>query len=97
MKKAAMKKQNWQFSEDEEFDIILSQIRELPIDTVLSRYGTEPVRYSGRRVLALCPFHMDEHVGSFSMDTEKNTCWCYACNNGGDAIHSLQKIWNKTF
>ena len=97
MKRATMNKQNWEMSQNEELESIIAQVKHLSIDSVLSRYGIKPERYTGRRILALCPFHMDEHVGSFSMDTESNTCWCYACNNGGDAIRSMQKIWNKEF
>jgi len=89
--------QGWALSTDDNFDSIISEVNALPIEAVLGHYGVEAVRYTGSRILSLCPFHMDEHIGSFSMDTEKNTCWCYACNNGGNAISAMKKVWNKSY
>ncbi len=97
MNRSEMIKQGWDLAEDDQLDMIIQEVQALPIDAVLSRYGVEPVRHTGSRILALCPFHMDEHIGSFSMDTEKNACWCYACNQGGNAINSMKKIWKKTY
>lgn len=90
-------KQGWIIPETEQLDLIIQDVQNLEIESVLTKYGVEPVRRSGSRVLALCPFHMDEHVGSFTIDPEKNMCWCFSCNNGGGVIKSMQKIWNKSF
>lgn len=97
MDKNTIIKQGWIIPENEQLDLIIQDVQNLEIETVLTRYGVEPIRYSGSRILALCPFHMDEHIGSFAIDTEKNMCWCFSCNNGGGVVKSMQKIWNKGY
>ncbi len=97
MNRNVMMQQGWELPEEDKLDLIIRDVQSLSIETVLQRYGVEPVRYTGSRILSLCPFHMDENIGSFSIDTEKNACWCYACNNGGGVISSMKKIWNKPY
>lgn len=95
-----LRKFGWDLSElstNERIEDILYEVRRLPIADVLSNYGVKPVKASNSRILALCPFHLDEHVGSFSISTVKNSCFCYSCNKGGDAIKSMSIIWNKTY
>jgi len=76
---------------------IIRQVKMLPVQDVLAKYGTKPVRYSGTNILALCPFHVTDHVGSFVINTVGNYCSCFACGNGGDSIHAMMKIWNKSY
>lgn len=97
MNRNVMIKQGWVLPEEDKLELIIKDVHELPIELVLQKYGVEPVRYVGSRILSLCPFHMDENIGSFSIDTEKKMCWCFACNNGGDAINSMKKIWNRSY
>lgn len=74
--------------------IIHAAVKELSIIDVLSNYGTNFIRSGGSRYVSLCPFHMDNHIGSFSVNTGKNTCWCYSCCSGGDSIHSVMTLFN---
>lgn len=90
-----MLKQGWFATPEQKIETIIHEINKLPIEQVLSDHGVVLERQVGKRILALCPFHMDENIGSFSIDTSKNSCWCYACNNGGGIIKSMMKITGK--
>jgi len=74
--------------------MIIAAVKNLNIVDVLSHYGTRFHRSGGSRYVSLCPFHMDNHVGSFSVDAKKNSCWCYACNAGGDIINSAMHLFD---
>lgn len=76
----------------EELTEIISEVKKLPITRVLSSYGVKFQRFTNNRNHALCPFHMDNRMGSFSVNVQTNSCWCFACNQGGDVIHSVMKI-----
>ena len=76
--------------------IIYAAVKDLSIVDVLSHYGVEFKRGGGGRYLSLCPFHMDNHIGSFSVDAKKNSCWCYACATGGDIVNSVMQMLNIT-
>lgn len=64
------------------------------ITDVVSRYRT--LVKSGRHFKILCPFHND-HSPSMIVDPEKNFCWCFACQSGGDMFSFIQKIENVSF
>ena len=74
--------------------VIASQVNKLPIDEVLTTYGVNFVRNSGRRKLALCPMHPDNSIGSFSVDMSTNSCWCFACNQGGKNIRTYSAMFD---
>ena len=40
----------------------------------------------GVNYLGLCPFH-DDRTPSFSVSPAKNICKCFACGEGGTAVH----------
>lgn len=40
---------------------------------------------SGQNLLGLCPFHADEHQGSFVVTPAKGIWWCFTENIGGNA------------
>lgn len=90
-----MLKQGWYATPEQKIETIIHEINKLPIEQVLADHGVVLERQVGKRILALCPFHMDENIGSFSIDTSKNSCWCYACNNGGGIIKSMMQITGK--
>ena len=44
----------------------------------------------GVNYVGLCPFH-DDRTPSFSVSPSKNICKCFACGEGGTAIHFIMK------
>lgn len=84
-------------NETQELDALIQTINELPIMSVLKSYGVKPELKRGNRILALCPFHMDNHIGSFIINPERNSCYCFACENGGGVIKSVAKMLGKTY
>lgn len=73
---------------------LAKEVNELPMPDVLQTYGVRFVRTSGRRMLSLCPMHADTSIGSFSVDLNRNTCWCYACSQGGSNIRTYQAMFD---
>lgn len=49
------------------------------------------LRQSGNSYKGRCPFHNDR-TPSFVVYSETKRWWCFACNEGGDAITFIQKI-----
>ena len=70
----------------ERLNQIISSIKSKPISEILSHHGVLFEKTSGRNKLALCPFHMNTRIGSFSVNDDKGICKCFSCGNGGDAI-----------
>lgn len=64
------------------------------ITDVVSRYRS--LVKSGKNFKVLCPFHND-HTPSMIVDPEKNFCWCFACQSGGDMFSFIQKIEGVSF
>ena len=88
----------WEYDDKtEEINDIIESVNQLPIVDVLASYNVEPERHSGRFVAALCPFHMDNKIGSFMINTDKNSCWCYACNKGGGVVKAVSMILDVDF
>lgn len=89
---------NWIYtSEEEEITAIINEVKRLPMVDVLASYGVKPEKTSGHNVLALCPFHMDNRIGSFVINTVTNTCHCFACTNGGGVIKAVAKMLDTDF
>lgn len=61
----------------------------IPIENVLAHYGVE----KSRNNKYYCPFgnHEDKHA-SLSVKKDKNICYCFACNTGGNVISLVQKL-----
>ena len=57
--------------------------------------GFEPKR-KGRSFWMSCPFHTDK-TPSLKIDSERQTFFCFSCNEGGDVIIFIQKLHNLTF
>lgn len=66
------------------------------IRDVLEDRGVELFR-KGRNLLGLCPFHADRHIGSFVVNEQTNSCWCYSCEKGGDPIKVLMTLEGMTY
>ena len=85
----------WELPVQEELLVLRRKVNRLPIDEVLSRYGVKMERRRGDMIDALCPFHLDHHLGSFKINVTKNSCFCFACQNGGGVVKSVSKILEK--
>lgn len=55
------------------------------------------LHHKGKDLLGLCPFHNDQHLGSFVVSPSRGTYHCFACNAGGDAIDFVQKMEHVSF
>ncbi|MDI6809817.1 MAG: CHC2 zinc finger domain-containing protein [Candidatus Eisenbacteria bacterium] len=64
----------------------------VPIESLLGR----PFRKSGRALVTLCPLHDESHP-SFYIYQDTNSCWCYGCNQGGDAITFVRLLRGYSF
>ena len=70
---------------------IRDRIKEIPIEDALAG----EIQYHGK--FPLCPFHPDRKPGSFGFNKKTNTCKCWSCLKGGDAIKACQEIYGMTF
>ena len=68
-----------------EEDVI--RAKSIPIDSLIEfdRTGS-----------AKCIWHDDRHP-SLKLYRKENRCWCFACNQGGDAIDVVRKIYEVDF
>ena len=55
---------------------------------VVSEFVT--LRKRGKNYVGLCPFHSDKSP-SFYVSPAKNICKCFACGEGGTAVHFIMK------
>ena len=55
---------------------------------VVSEFVT--LRKRGINYVGLCPFHTDK-TPSFYVSPAKNICKCFACGEGGTAVHFIMK------
>ncbi len=55
-----------------------------------------PLTRSGRKYLALCPFH-DDSRPSLNVDPEHQTYKCWVCQEGGDVFSFIMKMENLGF
>ncbi|MBQ9363042.1 MAG: DNA primase [Bacteroidaceae bacterium] len=56
---------------------------------VVSEYVS--LRRAGANYKGLCPFH-DDKTPSFHVSPAKGICKCFACGEGGNAVHFIMKI-----
>ena len=78
-------------------------IRQETIDTILERTDIVTLigehvhlRKCGSRYVGCCPFH-NEKTPSFYVSPQTGRFKCFGCGEGGDAIHFIEKVENKTF
>jgi hypothetical protein len=70
----------------------IQQALAVPIETLID----QPLRKGGKTIIGLCPFHKERRP-SFYIYTETNTCWCFGCCQGGDAIKFVRLLYNYDF
>lgn len=58
------------------------------IDDVVGEFVT--LKKRGVNLVGLCPFHTDK-TPSFYVSPSKNICKCFACGEGGSAVHFIMK------
>lgn len=58
------------------------------IEDVVSEFVT--LKKKGINLVGLCPFHSDR-TPSFYVSPAKNICKCFACGEGGSAVHFIMK------
>ena len=61
---------------------------------VVSEYVT--LRRAGAIYKGLCPFH-DDKTPSFHVSPAKGICKCFACGEGGNAVHFIMKMEQLTY
>ncbi|MDH6342670.1 DNA primase [Parabacteroides sp. PFB2-12] len=61
---------------------------------VVSEFVT--LRRRGVNYIGLCPFHSDK-TPSFTVSPAKNICKCFACGEGGSAVHFVMKHEQLTY
>lgn len=94
----------------EKFERLLEKVRTIPVavvvGTVIQVYNGDisspvaekdlPALRSGN-YLALCPFHLDEELGSFVITPDKQLWYCFAERIGGDGIKFEMKKFSLSF
>ncbi len=73
------------------------------VDEIKSRIGIEELvsqyvqlKKTGRNLKGLCPFH-SEKTPSFVVSPEKQICYCFGCNKGGDIFAFIQEFESVSF
>jgi DNA primase len=74
---------------------VLSAIKNA-VDIVALVGEYRPVRRSGNRYKALCPFH-DDHNPSLELNPERQSYKCWSCGAGGDVFDFVQNIEHVEF
>jgi len=54
------------------------------------------VKRKGRALWLSCPFHEDK-TPSLKINPDKQTFYCFSCNNAGDSISFIQKLHSLSF
>lgn len=55
-----------------------------------------PLKPEGKKYVGLCPFH-DDHNPSFTVDPDKQFCYCFVCHNGGDVFKFVELYEHVSF
>ena len=67
---------------------------QVPIESLLGQ--DRVIRRSGRNLVCLCPLHQEKHASFFNYP-ETNSCWCFACNQGGNSINLVRLLHQYNF
>ena len=57
---------------------------------------TVKLKQCGKNYMGLCPFHKEKNP-SFYVYPETNSWYCFSCNNGGDSISFVEKLYGIDF
>ena len=76
-------------------DEIIQEVRDrVDIVELIGRHLT--LKKSGRNHVGLCPFH-GEKTPSFNVNSDRQSYYCFGCNEGGNAFTFLMHVENLTF
>lgn len=76
-------------------DEIIQEVRDrVDIVDLIGRHLT--LKKSGRNHVGLCPFH-GEKTPSFNVNSDRQSYYCFGCNEGGNAFTFLMHVENLTF
>jgi len=76
-------------------DEIIQEVRDrVDIVELIGRHLT--LKKSGRNHVGLCPFH-SEKTPSFNVNSDRQSYYCFGCNEGGNAFTFLMHVENLTF
>jgi len=76
-------------------DEIIQEVRDrVDIVELIGRHLT--LKKSGRNYVGLCPFH-SEKTPSFNVNSDRQSYYCFGCNEGGSAFTFLMHVENLTF
>jgi DNA primase len=76
-------------------DEIIEEVRDrIDIVDFVGRHIT--LKKSGRNHLGLCPFHT-EKTPSFNVNSERQSFYCFGCQEGGNVFSFLMHVENLTF
>lgn len=76
-------------------DEIIQKVRD-HVDVVELVGRTVTLKRAGRSYKGLCPFH-DEKTPSFNVNPDRQSFYCFGCQEGGDVFSFLMKTENLTF
>jgi DNA primase len=76
-------------------DEIIQKVRD-HVDVVELVGRTVNLKRAGRSYKGLCPFH-DEKTPSFNVNPDRQSFYCFGCQEGGDPFSFLMKTENLTF
>jgi DNA primase len=76
-------------------DEIIQKVRD-HCDVVELVGRTVTLKRTGRSYKGLCPFH-DEKTPSFNVNPDRQSFYCFGCNEGGDIFSFLMKTESLTF
>lgn len=87
------------FSEEKTqfIESMIDKIHNIPLQIIIgSRIN---LVHKGRHYMGLCPFHRDNHLGSFLVTPDKGLWSCFTCGDdySGDAISFVSKFENITW
>lgn len=74
---------------------LIEAVREIPIEEIIGKEVDLFPR--GQHHLGLCPFHPDNHIGSFIVTPEKQMYKCFACGKGGNGIAFVMEYYEMSF
>lgn len=70
---------------------LINRIHDIPIRDIIEKHAQ--LTKAGINLKGKCPFPgHNEKTPSFIVNPNKNRCWCYGCQKGGDAITFIQII-----
>lgn len=74
---------------------VVNEIKsKLPIENLVAEYVS--LKHTWKSLKGLCPWHQ-EKTPSFTVNPEKEMCWCFWCNKWGDIFKFIEYTENVNF